>query len=160
MARGGSSDVGVWVTRFLGGFTKGESALASLARYGFSGGCVYAADIAAFTFLHWGAGIGPQTSNLVAKIGAAALGFLLHRRFTFSAQDTDNIGGQVARYSGLLVFNIVLSAALVFLFIAALEFPVLPFRILADVVVIVCSYLGMRFFVFRTAPANRQPNSR
>lgn len=127
-----------------------NSSAASLVRYLAVGAVVYFIDLASFMLLYGAAGAGPQFANISGKIAGAGAGFLLHKYVTYLDRQAGAMPGQAAKYLLLLGFNLLLSISLVFVFIDLLDLPVVAFRIVADVIVIACSYVGMRMLVFRT----------
>jgi putative flippase GtrA len=93
-------------------------------------------------------GATPAVANLLSKAAAGGLAFHLHRRFTFRVHDSDgHVRGQAIRYVVLLGVNAVLTSVLLTLLTAVLEHALLS-KVVADVVVVVGTYLASKWLVF------------
>lgn len=90
-------------------------------------------------------------ANAAGKLVGAGLGFVLHGRFTFAGAKRDRTGRQMTFYAGLLLFNLALSSALLWLAVARLGLHELAVRVVVDGLVVAMSFLGMRLFVYRPA---------
>jgi putative flippase GtrA len=92
-------------------------------------------------------------ANVVAKIAAAAVGFLLHRHFTFARRQRQRWHGQLMLYGLLFVLNLGLSSVLLFLSVALLRLEPVASKIAADLVVFFASFVINRQIVFRSIPS-------
>ena len=88
-----------------------------LLRYGLVGGIVYGSDFTAFAVTLWLSGSMYLTANIIGKITGAAVGFVLHRQFTFSWEQKDGLARQALLYTGLLLANIAGSSMLLWLLV-------------------------------------------
>lgn len=120
-------------------------------RYLLAGAIVYLADLLTFAVIAHLAPSAYLWANLLGKSTGAALGFVLHKRFTFAGGQRDRTDRQAASYALLLMFNLALSSALLWVAVEQLGIRDLPARILVDGVVILISFLGMRLWVYRPA---------
>lgn len=93
-----------------------------------------------------GLGFTPVASNVAGKIAAGVVAFVLHRHLTFRAQG-DAIGGQALRYALLLLLNLPLSSAA--LYIALFALPPYAAKVAADVACVGITFLLSRALVFR-----------
>lgn len=120
-------------------------------RYLLVGGVVYLIDFAVYAAV---VQVSPQTyllANGMGKIAGAALGFVLHRRFTFSGAHRDGAERQILFYAGLLLFNLALSSTLLWFALVVVGADALIARVAVDGLVILMSFLGMRLWVYRAA---------
>ena len=119
-------------------------------RYVVAGGGVYALDVGLFVLLTLVLPSGLYVpANYIAKAGAAAAGFFLHRSFTF--QVVGNPHRQALRYALLLIVNATASSVLLYAGSQTLGLPPLSVKIGADVITIIAAFLVSRHFVFQHA---------
>lgn len=120
-------------------------------RYLIVGGLVYSLDVGLFIVLAAFARSYYLEINVVAKTVSAIVGFVLHKRFTFSWEQRHSIKRQFVLYVLLFVFNISMSTGLIYLLVGRLSLPTLPTRIAVDMVVIATAFLVSRYMVFRAS---------
>jgi putative flippase GtrA len=120
-------------------------------RYGLVGILVYLLDLGTYGAIVTAEPSAYLAANAAGKVVGAATGFVLHRRFTFSWEQKARPGAQALSYFGLLLFNLTLSAGLLWLAVAVLGFDRLPIRVAVDAIVIAVAFLGMRHWVYRPA---------
>lgn len=122
-----------------------------LWRYLLVGGVVYLADLAIYAAMVHLAPNAYLLANGMGKIAGAALGFVLHRRFTFSGAQRDGIERQVLSYAGLLLLNLALSSVMLWFALVVVGADALLGRVAVDAIVILVSFVGMRMWVYRAA---------
>lgn len=120
-------------------------------RYLLVGGVVYLVDLAVYAAMVHLVPHAYLLANGMGKIAGAALGFILHKRFTFFGGQRDGVERQVLSYAGLLAFNLALSSALLWFAVGAVGADALIARVAIDGLVILMSFLGMRLWVYRAA---------
>lgn len=118
-------------------------------RYCLVGGIVYLVDIGLFLFLLRYFSDSPYIVNIVAKVGGAITGFLLHRHFTFFGVQKNTLAGQGARYSTLLIFNILFANVIMYSAVLWIHIDVEWAKIASDVIIISLSFLVSRLLVFK-----------
>ena len=79
------------------------------------------------------------------------LGFFLHRHFTFSWEQRHGARRQFVSYCAVLLGNIALSTALLWLLVEQAQANAFVARIATDAVVIVVAFLLSRLWVYRAA---------
>lgn len=119
--------------------------------------CTFALDLGIVSLTH---GVWGWPLPLAVTVGYAiafSASFLLNRRFNFRAHAP--VGGQVARYAGVVAVNFAVILLGVTTGLAALGVPYQVARIAAGAGEAVFVYVAMRWFVFRTPrdPALGEP---
>ncbi len=128
-----------------------QSLIAQLLRYFLVGGIVYLCDLAVFALLLAAAPAAHLVANLAGRIAGAAVGFVLHRQFTFSWAHRDGQARQALAYVSVLIANIAASTILLWLAVDKAGFDPLIARILVDAIVIGAAFVAGRHFVYRPA---------
>ena len=128
-----------------------QSALHQSFRYGLVGACVYATDLLVYLAVLFLAPGSYLAGNVASKVGAAALGFGLHKRFTFSWRQKDSAGRQLASYLALLAANLGLSSLLLWLLAGWIGISPIVAKLAVDVIVIAISFVVSRTWVYRAA---------
>jgi putative flippase GtrA len=128
-----------------------QSLIAQLVRYVLVGGIVYLCDLAVFALLLAAAPDAHLMANLAGRVAGAALGFVLHRQFTFSWAQRDGRVRQALAYVSVLVANIAASTFLLWLAVDQVGIDSLAARIMVDAVVIAAAFVAGRQFVYRPA---------
>lgn len=128
-----------------------QSILHQSARYGLVGLAVVAAD-----FLVYLAGLAlfPDAylaGNVCGKATGALLGFVLHKRFTFSWRQKDSGARQFVSYIALFLANLAISSALLWLLVGRIGANAVIAKVMVDVVVIAISFIASRLWVYRSA---------
>jgi len=122
-----------------------------LLRYGLVGGVVYGSDFMAFAVTLWLSGNLYLVANIVGKIAGAAVGFVLHRQFTFSWKQRDGLTRQALLYTGLLLANMVGSSLLLELLVDVANIDAYLARFFVDTIVIATSFVAGRLWIYRPA---------
>lgn len=128
-----------------------QTAFHQLVRYGIVGGIVYAADFVAFAILM---ALTPGVylaANIVGKTTGAIVGFLLHKKFTFSWDQKDSAKRQAATYLLLFGFNLAASSLLIWLLVDFAHANAFIAKLFVDVIVIAGSFIANRLWVYRAA---------
>jgi putative flippase GtrA len=120
-------------------------------RYALVGMMVFAIDYAVFAALTWSFPGAHLPANIGGKVAGAASGFFLHRNFTFAGPQRDGAARQAISYAALLLFNLALSTALLWLLVDQLALNAYASRLFTDGVVIITAFLGSRLWVYRKA---------
>jgi putative flippase GtrA len=128
-----------------------QGALHQLVRYGIVGGIVYAADFAAFAMMMVLIPHAYLGANIVGKVAGAVVGFLLHKRFTFSWDQRDSATRQAIAYLLLFLCNLAASSLLIWLLVDFARANAFVAKISVDGFVIACSFFGSRLWVYRAA---------
>ena len=122
-----------------------------VVRYGLVGLLVLALDYTVFAGLLALLPGQHLATNIAGKLAGAAIGFVLHKYVTFAGDQADGTAWQALSYTLLLVFNLLLSSALLWLLVDRLDFNAYGARLFVDAVVIGMSFLGSKFWVYRSA---------
>jgi putative flippase GtrA len=128
-----------------------QSLIAQLMRYFMVGGVVYLSDLAIFALVLAAAPAAHLIANLAGRVAGAALGFVLHRQFTFSWAHRDGRARQALAYISVLLANIAASTVLLWLAVDKASIDPLVARMLVDAVVIAAAFVAGRQFVYRPA---------
>ncbi len=128
-----------------------QSLIAQLLRYVLVGGVVYLCDLAVFALLLAAAPAAHLAANLAGRLAGAAVGFVLHRQFTFSWAQRDGRARQALAYASVLIANIAVSTFLLWLAVDRAGIDPLAARIMVDAVVIAAAFVAGRQFVYRPA---------
>jgi putative flippase GtrA len=107
----------------------------------------YAVDMGGFAAL-LAAGMQPLAANVVSKILAGAVAFLLHRRFTFENARYGSFSSQLWRYVLVLLANIPASSAVLAALLHFIAAPV-PAKFVADVLILAVTYWLSKRMIFR-----------
>ena len=128
-----------------------QSAMHQAARYGLVGACVFTTDLAVFWLILQVAPPAYLAANAAGKVAGAALGFVLHKRFTFGWQQKDRGSRQLVAYLCLFAANLALSSAMLALLVAGLAVHKLVAKVLVDAVVIAIAFVVSRHWIYRAA---------
>lgn len=128
---------------------RSQSVAAQVLRYGLVGGVVLACDFATYAGLLALFPGGWLGANGGGKLVGAAVGFVLHRHFTFSWEQRDGAGRQALSYVGLFLANLALSSALLGLLVDGLGANAYAAKVGVDGIVVVTAFLASRFWVYR-----------
>lgn len=124
---------------------------AQIARYGLVGLMVLALDYAVFAVLLSWLPEQHLAANIAGKITGATAGFILHKFVTFKGRQADRAGQQMLSYLILLGFNLLLSSGLLWLLVDIVALNAYWARLCVDGIVIATSFLGSKYWVYRTA---------
>jgi putative flippase GtrA len=128
-----------------------QAALHQLVRYGIVGVIVYAADFVAFAILMVLMPDAYLAANIVGKTTGAIVGFLLHKKFTFSWDQKDSAKRQAGAYLLLFGFNLAVSSLLIWLLVDFAHANAFIAKLFVDVIVIAGSFIANRLWVYRAA---------
>lgn len=116
-------------------------------RYLFVQLLAYFVDIVFFLiFLNWVL-IGPIYSNIFSKIFAGLFAFITQRKFTFRVITKDQIGKQAIRYIIVLIINIPIASAILFLILILISNNLIA-KIFSDIIGVGISYILSKYFIF------------
>lgn len=122
-----------------------------LVRYGLVGLVVVASDFAAYAALLWLAPDAYLPANCLGKATGALVGFLLHRKVTFTWVQRDAASRQFGAYITVFLFNLALSSALLWLLVGRFGLDEYLSKIGVDALVITVAFLLSRTWVYRPA---------
>lgn len=129
----------------------GQSLLAQGFRYVIIGCVIFAIDVGLFAIFVSVESDLYVVANIVSKFVSAAVGFVLHKCFTFSWDQEKRGLRQFTYYCILLSLNTLLSTGLLYLAVDLWHSPTVASKIGADIVVISLSFLASRWIIFRAA---------
>ncbi len=123
-------------------------------RYLLVGCIIYMVDLGTFAAIITGSsGRYYLFANLAAKGVAAGLGFVLHKKVTFTWRQQDPAAVQSLLYCALLLFNLGMSTMLLYLSVGLMAQPEVPSKIAVDAIVTGISFVISRNLVFRPEPS-------
>lgn len=126
----------------------GERAF-KLVRYLISGGTAAASNfITLFLLVHFG-GMYYLYASILAFIMSIAVSFTMQKFWTFRDRPVHDVHAQFARYLIVILSNLLLNTALIYLLVEKFGVWYLFAQILATAVIAVTGYFGYRHFVFR-----------
>lgn len=128
-----------------------QSILHQSVRYGLVGGCVFLTDFLVYLAVLFVAPGAYLAGNVAGKAAGAALGFVLHKRFTFSWRQKDPAHRQLASYAALFAANLLLSSFLLWLLAGRIGIGPVVAKLAVDVIVIATSFIVSRAWVYRAA---------
>ena len=128
-----------------------QGLLHQMVRYGLVGGVVVASDFAVFTLILLGFPGAHLVANMAGKAAGAMVGFILHKRFTFSWEQKDGAGRQALSYLAVFLANIASSSLLLWLLVDVAGLNAFIAKIFVDGVVIATSFIASRLWVYRPA---------
>ena len=128
-----------------------QNLAAQLVRYGLVGGAVYFCDLVVFALIIAALPASHLPANVAGRLAGAALGFVLHRQFTFSWPQRDGKSRQAVAYSALLLANIAASSLLLWLAVDQAGIDAFIARVAVDFIVIAVAFLAGRHWVYRPA---------
>ena len=91
-------------------------------------------------------------ANILGKTVGAFSGFFLHKHYTFAGQQDKSTPTQLIFYVALYFGNMTMSSFLIYLGVTWIGYNELLAKIVADAVVIACSFLLNRLLVFKHSP--------
>ena len=125
--------------------------LDQLLRYGLVGLVVVASDFAAYAAVFWLSDGAYLAANVLGKAVGAGVGFVLHRKVTFTWRQRDVAGRQLGAYLAVFGFNLALSTALLWVLVGQLGLDAYVSKLAVDAVVIVLAFVLSRTWVYRPA---------
>ncbi len=118
--------------------------------YLFFGACTFVVNIAVYALLTIAAGWNELVANVFAWVLAVLFAYVTNKIWVFCSRCTSGarLAGEIVRFFGGRLFTLVVEEALLFLFITWLQFPGMPVKVVAQIVVIVLNYVISKLFVF------------
>lgn len=123
-------------------------------KYVLVGVAIYAIEVFVFLLLTNIDFVNYLYANGFAKVIAAGCGFFLHKHITFSWDQAGSIKPQLVKYVSLLIFNLCLANALLYLSVDVMGWHVLLMKVITDAIVIVLAFLVSRSFIFGSKAQN------
>ncbi|MEY2928223.1 MAG: hypothetical protein RL367_2700 [Pseudomonadota bacterium] len=128
-----------------------QSLVQQVFRYGAVGLVVFGCDFATYAALLHSVPSAYLPANVAGKAVGAAVGFVLHKYFTFSWDQKQRTGQQILSYLALMLLNFATSCVLLWLLVARLGLDKFVAKVMTDLVVIATSFLVGRLWVYRPA---------
>lgn len=122
-----------------------------LLRYGLVGLIVVASDFAAYAAVLWLSDQAYLAANGLGKAVGAGVGFVLHRRVTFTWSQRDHAPRQLGAYLAVFAFNVALSSTLLWALVGKLGLDAYFAKLAVDALVIALAFLLSRTWVYRPA---------
>ncbi len=131
---------------------RSNTVFVQLFRYGLVGVTVLIADFLAFTAMLAVSSPGKYLiANGCGKLTGALLGFVLHRKFTFSWRQRDRASRQFSAYVVLFAANLAASTGLLWLLVDLGRANPFIAKLAVDAVVIGSAFVVSRIWVYRAA---------
>lgn len=122
-----------------------------LLRYGLVGLIVVASDFGTYATVLWLSEGAYLPANALGKAIGAAVGFVLHRKVTFTWRQRDPARRQLPAYLAVFAFNLALSSVLLWALVGRLGLDAYVTRLAIDALVIALAFLLSRTWVYRPA---------
>jgi len=132
-----------WIETLLG------PRIFKLVRYLISGGVAAASNLAALFFLVQFGHVHYLKASILAFAMSVAVSFTMQKFWTFHDRPVHDMHAQFARYLIVILANLALNTALVYLLVEKAHVWYLAAQFVATVVIAVTGYFGYRHFVFR-----------
>lgn len=129
----------------------GQRLIDQLLRYGLVGLVVVASDFATYAAVLWVSDEAWLAANGLGKAVGAGLGFVLHRKVTFTWRQRDIARRQLGAYLAVFGFNLALSSALLWALVGRLGLDAYLAKLAVDALVIALAFLLSRTWVYRPA---------
>lgn len=113
----------------------------------------YAVDMGGFAVL-LATGMQPLAANVIGKVLAGVVAFVLHRRFTFEGARHGSFSSQLWRYALVLMANIPASSAVLAVLLHVIPVPV-PAKFVTDVLILAVTYWLSKSVIFRGQSGER-----
>lgn len=127
-----------------------------LIRYVFSGGTAAASNVAMLFLLVEFGKLYYLYASILAFIFSLAISFTLHKFLTFRNSGTHDIHVQFGRYLLVILGNLALNTAFVYVLVEKAGMWYLFAQILAAALIAITGYIGYKYFVFRTPPQDKK----
>lgn len=124
-----------------------------MPRYITVGIVVWGIELAVFYALYYTALFGLILSNVIARSVSSLIGFFLHKNFTFSFDKRADIT-HIAKYTLLVMFNIPANTAILYILQNLFNNPLC--KPMADTIIVICSFLFTKIFIFSKKHNNRE----
>lgn len=129
----------------------GQRLIDQLVRYGLVGLVAAASDFAAYAAVLWLSDEAYLAANCLGKAIGAGVGFVLHRKITFTWRQRDLARRQLGAYLAVFAFNLALSSALLWALVGRLELDAYWSKLAVDALVIALAFVLSRTWVYRAA---------
>lgn len=120
-----------------------------LVRYLISGGTAAASNLAALFFLVQFGHVQYLKASVLAFVMSVVVSFTMQKFWTFHDRPVHDVHAQFARYLVVILANLALNTALVYLLVEMANVWYLAAQFMATVVIAVTGYVGYQRFVFR-----------
>lgn len=120
-----------------------------LVRYLISGGTAAASNLAALFFLVQFGHVHYLKASVLAFAMSVVVSFTMQKFWTFHDRPVHDVHAQFARYLVVILANLALNTALVYLLVEMAGVWYLAAQFMATIVIAVTGYVGYRRFVFR-----------
>lgn len=124
-----------------------------MPRYIFVGIVVWGIELAVFYTLYYMAFFGLILSNVIARSVSSLIGFFLHKNFTFSFDKRIDVA-HVTKYTLLVMFNIPANTGILYILQNLFNNPLC--KPMADIIIVICSFLFTKIFIFSKKHNNRE----
>ncbi|HCM43461.1 MAG: hypothetical protein UY39_C0018G0014 [Candidatus Kaiserbacteria bacterium GW2011_GWC2_49_12] len=131
--------------------TAGTSeSLKRIVRFLISGGLATGVNLLTLYFLANVVGLWYLTSSIVAFFVGFVVSFTLQKFWTFKDHRKDIIGRQLVIYLAIVLVNLILNTALVYVFVEYMALWPLVAQALAALIIAFEGFFAYKYFVFRT----------
>jgi len=125
-----------------------------IARFLIAGGTATAVNLATLYALVHFAGLWYLLSSVIAFFMGFVVSFTLQKFWTFKDHRTDVVGKQLVVYLGIVLFNLLLNTALVYVLVEYVGFSPIFAQALAALTIAVEGYFAYKIFVFQDSEKN------
>lgn len=135
------------------GLLRSESLL-RIVRFFIAGGTATAVNLATLYALVHFAGLWYLISSVIAFFMGFVVSFTLQKFWTFRDHRTDVVGKQLAIYLGIVLFNLLLNTAFVYVLVEYVGLSPILAQALAALTIAVEGYFAYKIFVFQDSEKN------
>ncbi len=118
--------------------------------YLFFGGLTFIVSIASYAFFDVALAMNELVANVLSWILAVSFAYITNKIWVFDAptHTMKKLVKQMLSFFGGRVATLVIEELILLMFVTLLEFPSVPVKVVAQVIVIVLNYVISKFFVF------------
>lgn len=118
--------------------------------YLFFGGLTFIVSIASYAFFDVALAMNELVANVLSWILAVSFAYITNKIWVFDAptHTMKELVKQMLSFFGGRVATLVIEELILLMFVTLLEFPSVPVKVVAQVIVIVLNYVISKFFVF------------
>lgn len=118
--------------------------------YLFFGGLTFIVSIASYAFFDVALAMNELVANVLSWILAVSFAYITNKIWVFDAptHTMKELVKQMLSFFGGRVATLVIEELILLVFVTLLEFPSVPVKVVAQVIVIVLNYVISKFFVF------------
>lgn len=118
--------------------------------YLFFGGLTFIVSIASYAFFDVPLAMNELVANVLSWILAVSFAYITNKIWVFDAptHTMKKLVKQMLSFFGGRVATLVIEELILLMFVTLLEFPSVPVKVVAQVIVIVLNYVISKFFVF------------